>query len=297
MTIKWPEDIPFYIRSILERKFANPFDILFQTEVELAECLGLSVTTAREVQQLIARKFAPSPVSALEALIAANTVNSSLPSLDDFIGGGLQQSWLVEIVGEAGSGKTQWALSMTACALLQGRKVFWIDTENTFRPDRLLEILSGRSDLLLNLLMKRCPCLTELLDSFMTISSSLEDEPSTNVPLIVLDSIAAIASSQSCPLIDRTELLYRITRLAKSVKAVTVVTNHIRTRFNEFGSRNEPALGNFWTQSITCRFALRLTDSFSGKARWIEVVKAPGIDPTRSFKVNISIDRLGIREM
>jgi RecA/RadA recombinase len=299
MTISWPEEIPSHVKRVLQARFANPLDVLFHTDRELAEFVGLSITSAREVQRNISQLYAPAPISALEALISTKYLHSCLPSLDAFLGGGLQESWLVELVGEAGSGKTQWAMSIAATALLQGSRVFWLDTENTFRPDRLIDFLPNRADLLSNLLTKRCSLLSELLDSLLYISNVLASEAITltNPPLIVLDSIASPTLSLSSRLIDRTELLCRITRAVKSMKAVTIATNHMRARLHESNSRPEPALGNTWAQNINIRFLLGLAESPNSKERWVEVRKAPGIDQPCSFKVNIRIEREGIKEL
>ena len=66
--------------------------------------------------------------------------------LDKLLGGGLESMSITEAFGEFRTGKTQ--LSHTFCVTTQmpgangysGGKVLYLDTENTFRPDRLRPI-------------------------------------------------------------------------------------------------------------------------------------------------------------
>ena len=63
--------------------------------------------------------------------------------LNKLLGGGLESMAITEVFGEFRTGKTQ--LSHTLCVTTQlpgeggftGGKIIYIDTENTFRPDRL----------------------------------------------------------------------------------------------------------------------------------------------------------------
>jgi DNA repair protein RadA len=70
--------------------------------------------------------------------------------LDSFLKGGIETQAMTEIAGEFGSGKSQlwYTLCVTATLPidkggLASNKVF-IDTENTFRPERIHEIAENR---------------------------------------------------------------------------------------------------------------------------------------------------------
>ena len=298
MTVNWPHELEPYLVTLLSTKCKTPLSILEYTEVELSELVGISITSAREAQQLIARVYSPAPESALHRLATRRKISSCIPSLDDILGGGLEESWLVELVGEASCGKTQWCLTMAAAALLHGSAVFWLDTENTFRPDRLVEILHGRVDMLSNVHSKRCCSLTELIDAFMSISDLLECTPhiDSGSPIVILDSVAAATLAQSSSLIDRTELLHRLARISKTMKAVTIVTNHVRARIGNSGATSQPALGNTWAHDVNCRLVMRLPDN-EAQQRWIEIVKAPGIDQSCLARLNIRIGKDGVQEL
>ena len=67
-------------------------------------------------------------------------------SIDDLLAGGFETQSLVEVYGEFGSGKTQIGHQLAVnCTLpieqggLDG-DVFYIDTEDTFRPERITQM-------------------------------------------------------------------------------------------------------------------------------------------------------------
>jgi RecA/RadA recombinase len=64
------------------------------------------------------------------------------------LGGGIESRTLVEVHGEYRTGKTQLCLTMAVTAQICSNpgKVFYIDTEGTFSPDRIRQI-SERFDL------------------------------------------------------------------------------------------------------------------------------------------------------
>ena len=70
--------------------------------------------------------------------------------LDSLLGGGIESGTTTEIIGKEGSGKTQLMHCLAVLAQLpveQGGldgEVVWIDTESTFRPDRIREIAATR---------------------------------------------------------------------------------------------------------------------------------------------------------
>ena len=73
-------------------------------------------------------------------------VGTGSMELNKLLGGGLESMAITEVFGEFRTGKTQ--LSHTLCVTSQlpgengfsGGKVIYLDTENTFRPDRLTSI-------------------------------------------------------------------------------------------------------------------------------------------------------------
>ena len=289
MTVAWPTELEPWIIDRIRASFKSPESVLLLTPEEFSMNAGISLATAGEVIAVIARYLSPPPQTGLHLLQQHSTISSGITSLDTALGGGLKPSWLVEIVGEAGSGKTQWALTIAAHSLLQGTQVYWIDTENTFRPDRLLDMCDDDSRILSSIHVRSGNSLSEIFDTFSLLSSLTRNKPPC---LVVVDSVASIARSQSTRFIDRNEVLHRLARLAKSLNAVTLVTNHVTANMNDVSAPIKAALGNTWAHSLTCRFWLRKCDDGSAK-RELQVAKAPCL----SFSTTVEITKEGLREL
>src|SRR3989338_3618723 len=63
-------------------------------------------------------------------------------ALDNLLGGGFETGAIVECFGEFGSGKTQigHTLAVRAQAVEKDAYTVYIDTENTFRPERIIQL-------------------------------------------------------------------------------------------------------------------------------------------------------------
>ena len=70
--------------------------------------------------------------------------------MDSFLKGGIETQAMTEIAGEFGSGKSQLCYSLCVTANMPidkeglGGNVIFIDTENTFRPERINQIAENR---------------------------------------------------------------------------------------------------------------------------------------------------------
>jgi len=60
--------------------------------------------------------------------------------IDELIGGGIEEDECIEFYGEYGSGKSQICFTLAVKVAAQGNDVVYIDTENTFKPERIAEI-------------------------------------------------------------------------------------------------------------------------------------------------------------
>ena len=82
----------------------------------------------------------------LERRKGINRLSSGSKAFDELMGGGLESQSIIEFFGEFGSGKTQICFQLAVNATrpveeggLNG-DVFIIDTENTFRPERIVQM-------------------------------------------------------------------------------------------------------------------------------------------------------------
>jgi len=76
-------------------------------------------------------------------------LTSGSKALDELFGGGFETQAICEVYGEFGSGKTQIGHQLAVNTILKaeegglGGEVFYIDTEDTFRPERITQMARG----------------------------------------------------------------------------------------------------------------------------------------------------------
>jgi DNA repair protein RadA len=83
-------------------------------------------------------------VEALEIARGLGKLSSGSAALDGLLGGGYEEGKITEVFGASNSGKTQLAIQATVMAAAQGWKSVYIDTESTFRPERVAQIAESR---------------------------------------------------------------------------------------------------------------------------------------------------------
>ncbi len=71
-------------------------------------------------------------------------LTSGSPGMDFLLGGGYRGGAITEVYGASNTGKTQLALQASVMAAARGHSTVYIDTESSFRPERLSEIAQAR---------------------------------------------------------------------------------------------------------------------------------------------------------
>ena len=112
---------------------------------------GLSEGKVEKIRESVTKLCGPSAgfSTALQASAKRKSifrVSTGSNEFNKLLGGGLESMAITEVFGEFRTGKTQ--LAHTLCVTTQlpgengftGGKVIYIDSENTFRPDRLRPI-------------------------------------------------------------------------------------------------------------------------------------------------------------
>lgn len=137
-------------------------------------------------------------------------MRTTLPELDDALGGGLSVGGVTEVVGAAGAGKTQLCLSACASAAApisangSDGGVVYVDAERKFSSTRLAEIARGKfgsdfaSDEAVNALVRRVQIvtptsLTDLAKRLEALEEAIIDH---KVRLVIIDSVAHLARAE-----------------------------------------------------------------------------------------------------
>jgi RecA/RadA recombinase len=81
---------------------------------------------------------------ALDVARSLGRLATGSAGLDGLLGGGYGEGKITEAFGASNSGKTQLAMQATVMAAAQGWKSVYVDTESTFRPERVAQIAESR---------------------------------------------------------------------------------------------------------------------------------------------------------
>ncbi|KAK3750631.1 hypothetical protein QZH41_012814, partial [Actinostola sp. cb2023] len=124
---------------------------------------------------------------------------------DELLDGGLYSGEVTEIVGTAGSGKTQVCLSIASFVAMNLEKnIIYIDTQGSFSSERIKEMLKARDSMLTEQdiisILSRIQCfqtfdlfgLVGCLNNAKNSFYSEDDIFYNNVQLIVVDSVASV---------------------------------------------------------------------------------------------------------
>lgn len=298
MADNWPECIPPYlVKRLSNFNIRSPAEVLLFSAEDLSETAGISLSSSTSILASVAALFAPKAVEGLETFNESCLISSSLPQLDRALGGGLRKGSLIELCGESGVGKTQMCQTLAAEALSQNRSVYWIDTEGTFRPERVFCITDDLKASLDCLSVCQCRSLEDLSNALCSLNVILEK--SDSFALIVIDSIAAIARFAPGKLVDRQKSLHQIARRVKRMNSVTIVTNHVSGDLSGTAPLSfRPALGNTWAHDVNVRLWMQMEtcDLSSSKRRWIQLVKVPSAVDESNQSILFTITSKGIKE-
>ena len=82
-----------------------------------------------------------------EALVVAKglgKLSTGSEGMDALLAGGYEEGKITEVFGASNSGKTQLAVQATVMASARGWKSVYVDTESTFRPERVVQMAEPR---------------------------------------------------------------------------------------------------------------------------------------------------------
>ncbi len=227
------------------------------------------------------------------------------PSLDKIMGGGIETQSVTEVFGEFGTGKSQ--LSHQLCVNVQlppeqgglGGKAIYIDTENTFRPERIAQMAKAAGidpeSVLENILVARA-CTTD--HQMLLAEKATEMAQDGDVKLVVVDSLTSLFRTEYCgrgALAERQQKLGRhlaaLHRLAELRDLAVFVTNHVQSRPDIFfGDPTRPVGGHVLGHAATARIYLRKSKA---NTRTAHLVDHPGLPPE---KATFQITEAGIKD-
>jgi len=139
------------------------------------------------------RHLAPPEFTGPEAAKKAasfRTFTTGSPVLDGLLGGGFREGRIVEVLGRSNSGKTQLAMQSALLASRQGKKVLFVDTEGSFRPERVEEMATSRGWDAAGLLRRIVWVRTDSYAEQMEITARMRNREATAAcSMVVVDTL------------------------------------------------------------------------------------------------------------
>ncbi len=207
--------------------------------------------------------------------------------LDDLLGGGIETQAITEFYGEFASGKTQIAHQAAVMAQLPREKggvegrVVYIDTEHTFRPERIIQISEyvgvDAAEILRNIRVGRARSSDHQMELVREAGNIARE---WNVKLLIVDSLTSYFRSEytgRALLAERQQKLNRhvheLQKLADLYNLAVLVTNQVLSKVDILlGDQIAPVGGNIIAHQCTHRVYLRKA---KGNKRIARLVDSP----------------------
>jgi DNA repair protein RadA len=193
-------------------------------------------------------------------------------SLDDFLKGGIESQAITELTGEFGSGKSQICHTLCVTAATNNsskiNSIIFIDTENTFRPERVHQIAEARGFDSEEIMKKVFVCKTvnsaQLEVLIRNLGKYIEEY---KAKLVIVDSIISLHRAEYTgreTLAERQQrlnvMLHKLIRLSEIYNIAIVLTNQVQVSPDStFGVSDSlrPVGGNIMGHACTYRIFLR----------------------------------------
>src|SRR6187200_1699353 len=224
--------------------------------------------------------------AALEKRRSMLRCSTGSSTLDELLLGGIETQAVTEFYGEFGSGKSQ--ICHTLCAIARqpiesgglDSSTIYIDTEGTFRPERVQEIARARGFDPVQVLKNVAVCKVYNSSHLELIVKNLgKYVDDFKAKLVIIDSIISLHRAEFAgrgTLADRQQrlnsMLHKIIRLAEIYNIAIVITNQVQSSPDTFfGDPTKAAGGNVLGHASTYRIYLRK----SGENRTAKMIDSP----------------------
>jgi len=286
---------PVTTKKLEDAGVHNIMDLIVRGPVEIAELTGMDRETAEKIvnksrlqlveQGLIAQEF----VTATEIYKRRQEIgkiSTGTECLDLLLDGGLETQALTEVYGEFGCGKTQFCHTM--CVMVQKTKeeggldggVLYIDTEGTFRPERVVSIAKAQGmnpeAVLEKIIVARAYNSSHQILILEEAGAVIKEN---NIKLIIADSAVGLFRAEYLgrgTLAGRQQKLnhfvHLLVRIAETYNCAALATNQVMASPDVFfGDPTRPIGGNVVAHTSTYRIYFKK----SGKKRIARMVDSP----------------------
>ena len=258
---------------------------------ELVEAAGITEAVARKMINAARDSMKMGFETGMEVLQKRKNISkisTGSSSFDLLVGGGFETAAITECFGEFGSGKTQVGHLLCVNTLKEDPDAYavYIDTENTFRPERITQFAQSAGltaeDALSRIMVARAfnsdhqMLLAEKIESLMT-------EQKKKVRLVVVDSLTSHFRAEFIgrgTLAERQQKLNRhmhtLSKIATTNNICVYVTNQVMARPDQFfGDPTQAIGGHVVAHASTFRIYLRKGKKGTRVAKLIDAPALP----------------------
>ena len=286
---------PVTTRKLSDAGVHNIMDLIVRGPVEIAEVTGMDRETAEKIVNKARRQLIEEGIIAKDFESATDIykrrqdigkISTGTNCLDTLFDGGIVTQALTEVYGEFGSGKTQ--LCHTMCVQVQKSKeeggldgeALYIDTEHTFRPERIVSIANAND-------MDPVKVLDKIIVARAYNSAHqtliLEEAGAVikenNIKLVIVDSAVGLFRAEylgrgtlSVRQQKLNHFVHLLARIAETYNIAAVATNQVMASPDVFfGDPTRPVGGNVVAHTSTYRIYFKK----SGKKRIARMVDSP----------------------
>ncbi|XP_022760185.1 meiotic recombination protein DMC1 homolog isoform X2 [Durio zibethinus] len=265
--------------------------LMMHTKKNLTGIRGLSEAKVDKICEAAEKIVNYGYITGSDALLRRKSViriTTGSQALDELLGGGIETSAITEAFGEFRSGKTQ--LAHTLCVSTQlpanmrggNGKVAYIDTEGTFRPDRIIPIAErfGMDP-------------GAVLDNYnllLGLAAKMSEEP---FRLLIVDSVIALFRVDFTgrgELAERqqklAQMLSRLTKIAEEFNVAVYMTNQVIADPGGgvfISDPKKPAGGHVLAHAATIRLMFR---KGKGEQRVCKVFDAPNLPEAEAISLH-----------
>ncbi|XP_039116663.1 meiotic recombination protein DMC1 homolog isoform X3 [Dioscorea cayenensis subsp. rotundata] len=271
--------------------------VMMHTKKSLTSIKGLSEAKVEKICEAAEKLVNVGYVTGSDLLIKRKSVikiTTGSQALDELLGvyeGGIETLAITEAFGEFRSGKTQ--LAHTLCVSTQlpihmhggNGKVAYIDTEGTFRPDRIVPIAErfgmDAGAVLDNIIYARAYTYEHQYNLLLGLAAKMSEEP---FRLLIVDSVIALFRVDFTgrgELAERqqklAQMLSRLIKIAEEFNVAVYMTNQVIADPGGgvfISDPKKPAGGHVLAHASTIRLMLR---KGKGEQRVCKIFDAPNL--------------------
>ncbi|EKE42819.1 hypothetical protein ENUP19_0246G0033 [Entamoeba nuttalli] len=319
------EEVPsFHSIDILQQQGINVGDInklksagcntiesvVMHTHKELCAIRGFSDSKVDKIMEAVSKIFPThsfiSATTSLERRANVIKITTGSSQFDQLLGGGIETMSVTEMFGEFRTGKTQLCHTLAVTTQLPSHlkggngKVAYIDTEGTFRPERIAQIAErfgvDQTAVLDNILIARAYTHEQQFDLLIEVAARMAED---HFRMLIIDSVTSLFRvdfSGRGELSERQQklgkMMNKLIKISEEFNVAVVITNQVMS--DPGGGAmfvvdpKKPIGGHVIAHASTTRLYLR---KGKGEQRIVKIYDSPNLPEAEA---TFAIDTGGI---